>query len=405
MINEYIAGDPMDEKVRWVKLTRSEISEKMRDAGIKISRRIIKKLLKKHNFVKRKMERTIAGGRSEYRDEQFNNIIRQKTEFLNSKNPVISMDTKKKELLGDLHRDGSVYCQDMNKIIPIANSKIPIVDDFQKHNTSILITENGEMVYLLDATKQLQQLISSRFIQQISSLQNKKFNQLLSTLPILDVIQKLSKIEYADIAKLFSLFVRDGAIKVNDHDYVHLATGKIVPHGIYDIKQNKAYINIGNSNETAEFACDSIKLWWEQSGKTAYPDATEILIFCDAGGSNSYRHNIFKVELQNLVNAINIPIKIVHYPPYTSKWNPIEHRVFPHVTKALSGVVLKTEEDAQRVIATAKTKTGLSVITNVIKKTYEKGKKVATDFIDNINIKREKSLGQFNYTISPMVIS
>ena len=108
------------------------------------------------------------------------------------------------------------------------------------------------------------------------------------------------------------------------------------------MKKNKAYINIGISYETSEFVCDSLKNWWENHGKNEYPKASEILIFCDAGGANSYRHNIFKVELQRLVNEINMPIRIVHYPPYTSKWNPIEHRVFPHITKALEGVPLNS---------------------------------------------------------------
>jgi hypothetical protein len=281
--------------------------------------------------------------------------------------------------------------------------EVPTLEDFKQQNTNILVSENSKMMYLLTANKQLQQLTTSVFIHKIENIENAKFHGLLTEIDVVEAINKLSKTEFTTITKLFSLFVRDKAIKVNDHDYIHLADGKIVPHGLYDIKQNKACINIGNSSETAEFACDSIKLWWEQSGKIDYPKATEILIFCDAGGSNSYRHNIFKVELQNLVNAINIPVRIAHYPPYTSKWNPIEHRVFPHVTKALSGVILKTEEDAQLVIAKTKTKTGLSVVANVIKKTYQTGKKVAVDFMDKINIKREKSLGQFNYTILPMV--
>lgn len=403
VIHEYIAGDPMDEKVRWVKLTRGEIRDKMREAGIIISRHIIKKLLKNHHFVKRKMERAISGGVSEYRNEQFKNIIRQKAEFLNSDNPIISIDTKKKELLGDLHRAGSVDCQEMNRLVTMLDNVSPSLDQFKNHNTSILISENSEIIYLLDENQQLQQLTEIEFSQKINSLQNQKLSRLLTFMTLQDAIQKISKAEFKGIVKLFSLHVRDAVIKVHDHDFVHLADGKIVPHGIYDIKQNKAFVNIGNNYETAEFVCDSLKIWWEQSGCIDHPKATEVLVFCDAGGANSYRHNIFKVELQHLVNIIKIPLRIVHYPPYASKWNPIEHRVFPHVTKALSGIVLKTAEDARKIIATTQTKTGLSVVTNLIKKTYEKGKKVATDFMDKINIKQEESLGQFNYTISPVM--
>jgi len=192
---------------------------------------------------------------------------------------------------------------------------------------------------------------------------------------------------------------------VSDHDYPYLADGKISPHGIYDMKQNKAFINIGISAETAEFICDSLKNWWEKHGKNDYPRANEIIIFCDAGGANSYRHNIFKTELQTLANTINMPMKIVHYPPYTSKWNPIEHRVFPHVTRALSGVPLSSVEEAKNKISSAKTKTGLSVVADIMKKTYETGKEVAKDFMNHLKIKFDDSLPKLNYTISPMEVS
>ena len=219
VIDAHIAGDPMNEKIRWINLTRAEVSEQMCKHGIKVSRNIVRKLMKKHKLVKRKMQRKKPIGKSTDREEQFKNIISEKEIFMRSANPIISIDTKKKELIGgNLRRDGSVYCTQ--------------------------------------------------------------------------------------------------AIETSDHDYPHLADLKIAPHGIYDMKQNKAYINIGTSYETSEFICDSLKNWWQNHGKKEYPNAQEILIFCDAGGANSYRHNIFKVELQQLVNEINLPIKIVHYPPY-----------------------------------------------------------------------------------------
>ena len=305
VIEEHIAGDPMDETVRWVKLTRSEISQEMAKFGVNVSRNIIRKLLKKNGFVKRKMQRKKRIGDNSDRDRQFKKIASKKNVFTNSNNPIISIDTKKKEKLGDLFREGTVYC-----------------------------------------TK---------------------------------------------------------AREVNDHDYPHLATGKICPHGIYDIQQNLAYINIGISYETAEFVCDSIRKWWNQYGKKHYPDATEILILCDAGGANSYRHNIFKVELQKLANKIEMSINISHYPPYASKWNPIEHRVFPHVTRAMAGVTLNSVEETAQYIRSAKTSTGLKVKANIIKKTYKKGKEVAKDFWDKINIEVDSSLPKFNYKISPAV--
>jgi hypothetical protein len=144
-------------------------------------------------------------------------------------------------------------------------------------------------------------------------------------------------------------FYREGkiytteTIEVNDHDFPSLAEGVVIPHGIYDMLKNEAIVNIGTSRDTSEFACDSIELWWRQNGKKAYPNATSILILMDGGGSNSSRHYIFKEDLQKLSNKLGIEIRIAHYPPYTSKWNPIEHRLFPHVTRAMQGVFLKNK--------------------------------------------------------------
>ena len=130
----------------------------------------------------------------------------------------------------------------------------------------------------------------------------------------------------------------------------------------------------------------------------------EVLVFCDAGGANSYRHNVFKLALQSLANTISLPIRICHYPPYASKWNPIEHRVFPHVSRAMSGVKLETVDDAINLIKKAKTETGLKVFVQKTKKIYEKGIKVAKEVLDTINITKHGELGELNYTVAPMVI-
>ena len=130
-------------------------------------------------------------------------------------------------------------------------------------------------------------------------------------------------------------------IKVKDHDFPSYAEGKIVPHGLYDINLNKGYITIGTSGDTSEFSCEGIRNWWLKHGKNQYPDSQEILLLCDGGGSNSSRHYIFKEDLQKLSNELKLKIRIAHYPPYTSKYNPIEHRLFPHITKACQGVILK----------------------------------------------------------------
>lgn len=295
----------MNSDIKWVKLTRSEISQHMKDRGVVVSRNIVKKLLKKHRFVKRKILGKIRCGDYDDREKQFNIISEKIDQFKNSKNPIISMDTKKKEPLGRLVRPGKVYCSH--------------------------------------------------------------------------------------------------AIEAYDHTNDNLITGQIVPHGIYDIKQNHAYINIGTTHETAEFLCDSLEYWWETIGKIDYHSASEILILCDAGGANSWRINVFKFELQKLSNKINIKIIICHYPPYASKWNPIEHRVFPHVTRAMEGVMLETHKQVQGLIEKTHIKTGLKVSASIIKKTYDIGRVVTKKMLETIPVIYDMNIPDLNYSICPQI--
>ena len=141
-----------------------------------------------------------------------------------------------------------------------------------------------------------------------------------------------------------------------DHDFTSYSEGFIVPHGIYDIQKNEGYITLGTSKDTSEFACECIKDWWNNVGKFDYPDAENILILADGGGSNSSRHYIFKYDLQSLVNEIGINIRVAHYPPYTSKYNPIEHRMFCHVTRACKGVVFESIEIVAELMKKTKTR-------------------------------------------------
>jgi len=129
------------------------------------------------------------------------------------------------------------------------------------------------------------------------------------------------------------------AIPVYDHDYHYLSEGSVIPHGIYDLSRNEGYISIGNSHETAEFIADNLLWWWDNFGIHSYPNARSILILCDSGGGNSYRHHAFKEQILILAKKIGLDIIICHYPPYASKWNPIEHRLFCHVHNAIQGVV------------------------------------------------------------------
>lgn len=302
----HIAGDPMNSDIKWVKLTRDEISQHMKNKGVMVSRNIVRKLLKKHKFVKRKMLGKIRCGDFVDREKQFEIINKKVDQFKNSANAVISMDTKRKEPLGRLFRQGKVYC--------------------------------------------------SR------------------------------------------------AIEAHDHSNDSLIKGQIVPHGIYDVKQNQAYINIGVTHETAEFLCDSLKHWWETNGKINYPSAKEILILCDAGGANSWRIHVFKFELQKICNLLKVKIVICHYPPYASKWNPIEHRVFPHVTRAMEGVMLETHEQVQGLIEKTHTKTGLKVTASILDKIYNIGRVVSKKVLDLINITYDAEVPGLNYSVCPQTL-
>lgn len=190
-------------------------------------------------------------------------------------------------------------------------------------------------------------------------------------------------------------------VEVFDHDFPSLAEGVAVPHGIYDLERNEAYVNIGTSRDTSEFACDSIRHWWNNYGKLHYPNASSILMLMDGGGSNSSRNYIFKQDLQAVADEIGIEIRIAHFPPHTSKWNPIEHRVFPHITRALQGVVLKTHQLTKELIEKTTTKAGLKVFACVFNKVYETGRKVATGFKESMQIVFDEHLRQWNYVAVP----
>ncbi|TAL53453.1 MAG: ISAzo13 family transposase, partial [Methylovulum sp.] len=190
-------------------------------------------------------------------------------------------------------------------------------------------------------------------------------------------------------------------IEVLDHDFPSLAEGVAIPHAVYDIARNEAYVSIGTSHDTAEFACDSIRYWWNNYGKLHYAYATSILMLMDGGGSNSSRHYIFKQELQALADEIGVEIRIAHYPPYTSKWNPIEHRVFPHITRALQGAILTSLQLTKELIGNASTKTGLKVVACILDKVYATGRKVVAGFKESMRIVFDKHLRQWNYTAVP----
>ncbi|WP_230988228.1 ISAzo13 family transposase [Bathymodiolus japonicus methanotrophic gill symbiont] len=189
-------------------------------------------------------------------------------------------------------------------------------------------------------------------------------------------------------------------IEVYDHDFPSLAEGVAVPHTVYDQARNEAYVTVGTSRDTSEFACDSLRHWWYNYGILYYANATSILMLMDGGGSNSSRHYIFKQDLQALATEIGVEIRVAHYPPYTSKWNPVEHKAFPHITRALQGVVLTSHQLTKELIETT-TKKGLKVFASILNRIYETGRKVAKGFKESMTIIFDEFLGQWNYVTVP----
>jgi transposase len=305
VLRHHTAGDPMDEKVRWTNLTPGEIVEALReDHGIKVSKYVVRKLLRKHNYRRRKAQkRRSLKGDIKDRNAQFENIEKLRAEFTAAGNPIVSMDTKKKEHIGNLYRDGHLY-----------------------------------------TLRELQTL---------------------------------------------------------DHDFPSYAEGVIIPHTIYDLQRNEGYIQLGTSHDTAAFVGDSFRYWWNTYGQLHYPEATAILVLCDSGGSNSSRHYIFKQELQALADELGIVIRIAHYPPYCSKYNPVEHRFFPHVTRACQGVIFTSLDLVKELMAKTSTSTGLKAFVHIIDKVYATGRKVAADFQANMRIVFDAFLPQWNYQAIP----
>jgi hypothetical protein len=147
-------------------------------------------------------------------------------------------------------------------------------------------------------------------------------------------------------------------VQTLDHDFPSLAEGVVIPHGIYDLKQNQGYVTLGTSHDTSAFACDSLRQWWQTQGHALYPGADSLLLLCDGGGSNSARPYLFKAALEKVAQETGLAIRVAHYPPYTSKYNPIAHRVFPHLTRACQGVIFTSVDLVKALMAKATTKTG-----------------------------------------------
>lgn len=164
---------------------------------------------------------------------------------------------------------------------------------------------------------------------------------------------------------------------------------------------NLGFVQLTTSHDTSEFACDSLRYWWLTYGQFQYPHATSLLLLCDGGGSNSSRYYIFKQELQTLADELEIEIRVAHYPPYTSKYNPIEHRLFPHLSRACSGVVLENVEMLCQLMDQASTQKGLKVFATIFDKVYETGRTATQEFRQNMPILFDELLPLWNYVAKP----
>lgn len=279
------------------------IAAQLGEMGTPVSAHVVRDWFIENDFALHKIAKEIAGGESPDRNAQFENIARLKNEYMDAGNPVFSIDTKAKERLGQLYREGRVWSQQ--------------------------------------------------------------------------------------------------AYRAFDHDFPSWATGLVIPHGIYDLARNCGHINLGLSHDTSQFACESIRWYWNRIGKQCYPDSDSILLLGDCGGSNSANHNVFKQDLQTLANDIQVEIRMAHYPSYCSKYNPIEHRFFPHVGRACQGRLFDTLETVVELMRRTTTSTGLRATVNVMRRVYEIGRTVAKDFKANLAIVFDEFIPKWNYCAVP----
>ncbi len=303
IVTPNLAGDPMKPGVLWTNLSLRKLAKKLADRGFHVSVKVVRRLLDKHRFGRRKAHKTRPLKKHPDRNRQFEIIATYRSHYQASDNPILSIDTKKKELIGNFFREGKAYTQTI--------------------------------------------------------------------------------------------------VETLDHDYPSHAEGVIYPHGLYDVKRNHGHLNVGISRDTSTFACDSIAYWWETCGRVHFPTATAMLLFCDGGGSNASSRNIFKWRLQQLADRIGLEIRVCHYPPYESKYNPIEHRFFPYVTRACAGVIFTSIEIALKAMSEAETSKGLTTTVHLLEGTYEKGEKAPKDFKKTSRIQFDEELPKYNYRAIP----
>ena len=300
-----VRGDP-ESPLRWTCKSVRSLEKELRKQGYKISYPTVASLLKELEFSLQGNQKTLEGTNHPDRDGQFLFINKKAKWFLQRGLPVISVDTKKKELVGQYKNGGKKW---MKK-------------------------KNPE--------------------------------------------------------------------KVNVHDFPDPQNPKAIPYGVYDVGQNEGWVSVGISADTAEFAVESIRQWWKRMGQKKYPYASNLLLCADSGGSNSYRSHLWKWELYKWAKKEGLSITVCHYPPGTSKWNKIEHRLFSYISLNWKGEPLRSYETIVSLIGSTKTKSGLKVQSHIDKKKYKKGIKVSKEQMKKIKIKKASFHGEWNYTIKKM---
>jgi hypothetical protein len=187
--------------------------------------------------------------------------------------------------------------------------------------------------------------------------------------------------------------------QVRVHDFIDKQLGKAIPYGVYDIGRNEGWVNVGIDHDTAEFAVESIRRWWRRMGQRAYPDASRLLLTADGGGSNGYRTRLWKLELQRFADESGLDVTVAHYPPGTSKWNKIEHRMFCHITQNWRGRPLESVETVVSLIGNTATKTGLRIKAALDRHLYDKAITVSDDLLASLHIRPHRFHGEWNYTV------
>jgi hypothetical protein len=304
LVDPATRGDPMS-PLRWTSKSTVRLASELTRRGYEASAKTVARLLHEMDYSLQSNRKSREGKQHPDRDAQFKYINRVAKRFIRLGKPVISVDTKKKELVGDFKNNGREW-------------------------------------------------------------QPKKSPE-----------------------------------EVRTHDFKDKDLGKVVPYGVYDIDRNEGWVSVGIDHDTAEFATSTIRMWWMRMGRKVYPEAKELLITADSGGSNSSRTRLWKVALQRLANDIGLKITVCHFPPGTSKWNKIEHRMFCHITENWRGRPLLSREVAVNLIASTRTAKGLTIKAKLDKRKYPTGIKVSDEELSEVKLKRAKFHGDWNYTVAP----